>query len=244
MYLSALVMGLVSNFHCLGMCGPIALMVPVVGESNTSRWLSVLVYNLGRIMTYGVLGLLFGFFGYGLSLAGIQQPLSIALGSLIILVALLQHFYPKLKGMKIPGIGVFTKLKSAFHKRFQKRSYQSNFILGSLNGLLPCGMVYLALVGSIATGDALNGMFFMMMFGLGTVPVMLFTPLFKEFLMRKTKIQFSKVVFVFALCFGSLLILRGADLGIPYVSPKADIPGSCCHAKNQTVEQEITPSCH
>ena len=212
-------MGLVGNFHCLGMCGPIALAVPVKRGTSGSKALSILLYNAGRILMYAFFGVLFGLFGKGIFVAGFQQGLSIALGVLIILGVVFPYIGVKFNLLKAPIFAQVGRLKSAFQRHFRNSSYRSIFTIGILNGLLPCGLVFMALAGALATGTWMSGMMYMIIFGVGTLPVMFALPYFGHFIDNNLRQKFSKLVPVVILLFGILLVFRGANLGIPYVSP-------------------------
>lgn len=220
MFWTAIAMGLVANLHCLGMCGPIALAVPVRNNSSSGRWKSVLIYNSGRIAMYALLGAIMGFFGEGIHLIGMQQLASVTFGIMIIIIGLVpvaSKWVFKANGNLFSSIA---GLKSTFGNLLRKRSYGAIFGIGVLNGILPCGMVYLALVGAVASGAVIHGALFMSLFGVGTLPVMLTLPVFGSLLSPSVRGKFRKILPVVTLCFGLLLIARGSNLGIPYVSPE------------------------
>lgn len=218
---AAITIGLVSSFHCLGMCGPIAFALPLNRTSVTSQFLGAFTYNLGRLSTYAVLGLLFGLIGKSLVMAGAQRFLSITAGILMILSVILPKFFSAI------NIDAFTykylgKLKSGFSQLFKKSSYESLFLIGVLNGLLPCAMVYIALAGAIAEGDMLGGMTFMLFFGLGTLPMMYTATVLGAFITVKLRNKLQKAIPYMVFLIGVLFILRGMNLGIHYLSPKID----------------------
>jgi sulfite exporter TauE/SafE len=219
LYGTAILLGLAGNLHCLGMCGPIALAVPIKRNTFTSKTFSILLYNAGRILVYGFFGFLFGLFGKGLFIAGFQQSLSIFLGVLIIMAVTLPYFNSKLKSFNTPIILRIGKLKNIFQNQFKKSSYISIFTIGIFNGLLPCGLVFMALAGATATGSWQHGTIYMLLFGAGTLPVMFTLPYFGQFINQKVRLKFAQITPYVALMFGMLLILRGANLGIPYLSP-------------------------
>lgn len=218
MIFSGFIIGLLGSLHCVGMCGPIALALPIVGNSKTALIVSRLLYNFGRILTYTFFGFIFGLIGDRIQLFGLQQIVSIILGSLILLRLIIPqkysfaklHFFQRTVG----------KLKQEFSKMFGKNSMKSLFVIGLLNGFLPCGFVYIGIAGAIATGDAFNGAAFMSFFGLGTLPIMFAASLFSSVLSLKARLNFRKAIPVFSFIIGILFILRGLNLGIPYVSPK------------------------
>lgn len=225
---SAFAMGLVGNIHCLGMCGPIAIAVPFKTSSNISRILSILLYNLGRILIYSLIGTIFGFVGKGVEIIGFQQYLSILLGSLIILGVIVPVLFKRVNFLNTQVFSWVGHLKSAFRMRFSKKSYGSLFVMGVLNGLLPCGLVYMSAAGSLIAGSWYAGASYMAVFGLGTLPVMVLLPYFSKYIKAPFQLKLRKLVPAFMFCFGVLFIIRGANLGIPYLSPKINIEKSCC----------------
>ena len=111
-------------------------------------------------------------------------------------------------------------VKSKLSSLFSKRNYGAFFSIGLLNGLLPCGLVYMALAGSIATGSVVNGALFMMFFGLGTLPFMFAVTYYSNLISLRVRNQMRKVVPVVVALMAVLMILRGMNLGIDYISPK------------------------
>lgn len=215
---TALIMGALGSFHCIGMCGPLALALPV-HRSDWGRVSGGLTYNAGRILTYSVLGLLLGLAGQYLIAAKFQNILSISLGTLIFIYL----FIPQKKAGRFAVVSIahkpFLKIRTALGKLFTSKKYSSLFAIGILNGLLPCGMIYLAITSSFLTGSALKGSLFMLCFGLGTFPVMFSVILFGSFFGQHLRLKIRKAVPVFLFIMAVLLIMRGMNLGIPYVSP-------------------------
>lgn len=232
-YWTAIVMGLVANLHCLGMCGPIALAVPIKNNSTFARWKSALSYNLGRITVYALLGTVLGLLGEGIELIGMQQIASIAFGLMILIIGLVPVVSNRLFKLNGTLFSSISALKKTFASLLKHKSYPAIVGIGALNGLLPCGMVYLALVGAVATGSVVQGALFMTLFGLGTLPVMLALPLVGSLLSPRIRSKFRTILPVVTLCFGLLLIARGSNLGIPYFSPQksTEVVGSTlqCH---------------
>jgi uncharacterized protein len=229
----AISLGFLGSFHCIGMCGPIALVIPLKDRSFFSLFSGSLVYNLGRMTTYALLGLLFGLLGQGFVFAGWQNILSISLGIIILLFL----FFPMRKILPFKSrfiSNIISNLKSQISNLFAKHSYPGLLFIGLLNGLLPCGLVYLGIAGSMATGNALKGALFMAAFGLGTFPVMIFISLARNLISIKFRQSIRKAIPVFVGIMAVMLILRGMNLGIPYLSPSVEITESgcqhqCCH---------------
>ncbi|MCW5907153.1 MAG: sulfite exporter TauE/SafE family protein [Chitinophagales bacterium] len=233
--LAALSLGFLGSFHCVGMCGPIALALPLGRENRWKQIAGALVYNLGRIFTYGIFGLIFGLLGKGFVLGGYQQALSIILGIIILLGLLLPTKVTSVFGLTKVIQPLVQEVKSLLSGLFRQKSFGTLFLIGLLNGLLPCGLVYLGVAGAIATGDVVKGSLFMMMFGAGTIPAMLLVGLAANIISLRWRNNIRKVVPAFIAIMAVVLILRGMNLGIPYVSPelsKTDCTKhSCCHKK-------------
>jgi len=219
MFITALIFGLLGSFHCVGMCGPIAFLLPVDRKSPVKRVLQILSYHVGRLFTYGTIGLLFGFLGRRLDLFGFQQHISIVVGVLMILVILLpSKVVSKYNGSRFiyKWVG---KVKSALGAALKRKSMDSFFTIGFLNGFLPCGLVYMAVFGSVVAGSVWQGSLYMVFFGLGTIPLMTTATYLGNFLNVTLKQRILKAIPIFVIIVGVLFILRGLGLGIPYVSP-------------------------
>jgi sulfite exporter TauE/SafE len=235
MLLSALIFGLLGSFHCVGMCGPIAFLLPLDRKNGTKRVLQLLSYHLGRLLTYSVLGLIFGIIGKSLNLFGFQQQLSIIIGVLMIIVIVIPTRLFNRYNFSKPLYQFVGKVKSAMGSALKKKTPGTFFTIGYLNGLLPCGLVYMAIFGALASGNALQGSLYMAVFGLGTIPLMTTAIYLGNFLKTSVKQYILKVIPVFVVAIGILFILRGLGLGIPYLSPSEMI----------TVEQATAKhSCH
>ncbi|MCL6274781.1 sulfite exporter TauE/SafE family protein [Muricauda sp. 2012CJ35-5] len=220
MLVSALALGLLGSLHCLGMCGPIAFMLPLDHQNHGKKIGQIFIYHFGRLMAYGTIGVLFGFLGKGLSLFGIQQKLSIGMGILMIVLVLVPTRYFNTYKISKPVYQALGKIKSKLGTELKKKTPDAFLTIGFLNGFLPCGLVYMALLGAIALGNAWQGALYMMLFGAGTIPLMT-TAAFSHTLFPATlKSKIRKLVPIFVVLIGALFILRGMGLGIPYVSPK------------------------
>jgi uncharacterized protein len=230
--IAALTLGLLGSLHCIGMCGPIALALPVVSNSRSSRVTGVFIYNIGRVFTYSLLGFAFGLLGKTFIIAGYQQALSIVLGILILVILISPGGYAHNSKFTSIVFKPVVKLKSALGKLFTQKSYGSLFSIGILNGLLPCGLVYTAIAGAIAVAEPMKAGLFMALFGLGTVPAMLSLSLAGQKISMGVRNKFRRVSVVFVSAMAVLLILRGLNLGIPFVSPQLDksdcTKHSCC----------------
>jgi sulfite exporter TauE/SafE len=223
---TAFLLGLVGSLHCAGMCGPLALALPAAGNTTPTYVLGRVAYNTGRIITYCLLGLVVGLAGRTFLLAGLQRWVSIALG----VALLIGLFASRRLALSRPVTTAVNQLKSRMSVLLQRRSFAALAVLGLLNGLLPCGLVYVACAGAAATGGIPAGASYMTAFGAGTVPMMLTISLSGKLVPTSLRLKLVKTIPVCVFLLGTLLILRGMSLGIPYVSP--DISGSgasCCH---------------
>ncbi len=220
MLVSAVILGLLSSFHCLGMCGPIAFALPVDRMNKRRGVIQTMLYHLGRLFAYGSIGIFFGFIGKGLYLSGFQQRLSVLLGLLMILTVVLPLRFLNHNKLSQPIYSQIAKLKAVLRRFLAKTSNTALFSIGFLNGFLPCGMVYLALIGALATSEPVLGSIYMMFFGLGTLPMMSLAVFSTSIISAERRRRLSRVIPVFVVLLGLLFILRGMGIGIPYVSPK------------------------
>lgn len=219
MLVSAFVLGLLGSFHCVGMCGPIAFMLPVDRSNSLKKVFQIGLYHFGRLLAYSLIGLVFGLLGKSIYIFGLQQQLSIAIGVLMIVVVLIPYqTFSKYNASK-PLFKLISKVKSALGKELKKKTPDTFLTIGFLNGFLPCGLVYMAVFAAIATGSLINGSIYMVVFGLGTIPLMTTAIYISRFLKGSMRQHIQKAIPVFVVFIGVLFILRGLGLGIPYISP-------------------------
>lgn len=212
---TAFTMGLLGSLHCVGMCGPIALSLPYQG---TRRWAAagnVLLYNTGRVVTYTLLGSIIGLAGKGFFLAGAQSYISIGLGVFLLIVALFSIDVEN-RILQIPFMQRLNGwVKSQLGKLLRGGGRERLFLIGALNGLLPCGLVYVAIVGAVSTGAVWNSAFYMAAFGLGTIPLMMATALAGQFINLEWRVRLRKLLPAFLIGFAILFILRGLNFDVP-----------------------------
>ena len=222
---TAFALGLAGSLHCAVMCGPLVLALSKARPPSLRESAGRICYHAGRIATYSLLGLIFGFLGYFVAPAGFQRWLSISLGVFL--------FAGLLVGTRVslaPSIWSWvTLLQSSMRSLLQRRSLLSQALMGGLNGLLPCGLVYVAVAGATATGQSLKGAAFMACFGLGTWPLMLGIHLAGQRLPLPMRFSIGNVTRGAVVLMASLLILRGLELGIPYLSPVLSSVEGCNH---------------
>lgn len=219
MLFSALILGLLSSLHCIGMCGPIAMMLPLDRTNEAKRVLQLLLYHIGRLFSYGMLGAFFGIAGKVLSLAGIQQQLSIIAGIAIIIIVMIPENKFAQYNFSKPVYRIISKIKTGLGSRLKQRNNKTFFMIGLLNGLLPCGLVYAALFGAIAMQDVSYGVLYMILYGIGTIPLMSIVVFAGGMFTPKQRNTLNKLVPYAMVFMGMLFIVRGLGLGIPYISP-------------------------
>ncbi len=234
---SGLFLGFATSFHCVGMCGPIVISLPLPGQSRWQQALGGVLYNLGRAVTYGLMGVAFGLLGQGLSTLGFQKMVSIIAGTLMIATA----FFPSLfKFSDSLDHGLYRtvgSVKRALKHLLNIRSYSGLFLIGVLNGLLPCGPLYFAVMVSAGTGNVIESSLFMVMFGIGTMPLLLAVAMLGNVISVKLRNRINNFIPVIMVVMGILFILRGLSLGIPYLSPPDDKLNRVMKDGQKTVEK-------
>ncbi|MCC7051365.1 MAG: sulfite exporter TauE/SafE family protein [Bacteroidia bacterium] len=234
---SAILLGIVSSLHCVGMCGPLMLALPMRALNNQS--FHFFLYQFGRITMYALLGFIFGWLGETVKLQTSQQVLSIVTGIIILVVWVVPKKYNQ--AVWNPAYYI-TKVVTRFFGVGVKTTRTPNYwLLGMINGLLPCGVVYLAVMSAIALGSPIKSAAFMLTFGIGTIPALLGLAYLNQnitSLKLFSKIKINTVLPVLSILVACLLIVRGLNLGIPYLSPKlqtdmsvAQCAKSCCYKK-------------
>jgi sulfite exporter TauE/SafE len=219
----AFMIGLLGSVHCIGMCGPLAFAVPSLKKGGFYLILDKVLYQAGRIISYCILGAVIGLIGRQLWMAGLQQGLSISSGVLILFAAC-SRILKTSSGLR------FNYLLTPFNKLFglALKHKANHLIIGMLNGLLPCGFVYLALSGAINTSSPGLAVAYMFWFGLGTAPLMLLAAMTVGFSSQLLRLRINKVIPYLMLCLGIWFILRGMDLSIPYLSPSKPASTEVC----------------
>lgn len=254
--ISALVLGLMGSFHCAGMCGPIAIALPLHGNTVPQKIFGGTLYNVGRTITYGIMGTIFGLLGQGIQMIGFQQKISVIMGAIMIISVLFPALFKNQYRMDKSLFSFVGKLKKQIGEMFSIRSFQSLFFIGMLNGLLPCGLVYMAIAGAIGTGGVVEGSLYMILFGLGTIPMLLTISLAGNIMSLAIRRKINKLIPVLVIVVGLLFVLRGLSLGIPYLSPEKqkieqkfekslqknsvglilDTKGDCCRRNELSIE--------
>ncbi len=226
--LAGVLLGLAGSLHCIGMCGPLVLILPFQSESKLSGLFQSLLYHVGRVFVYVMMGLLFGLVFQIVDLKYFEQYFSLAIGVLFLILWSKEQFFKQ--KAKVGGLQTF--VLDMFGKAMKMKSVMGMFLAGMFNGMLPCGLVYGALLAAFGTGTTVGAVQFMLGFGLATIPAMLLVYFAKSLISNKLRLNLAKLLQWWLLILGVWFLLRGANLGIPFVSPKIHThsgqPSSCC----------------
>ena len=225
--IAGIVIGLVSSVHCVGMCGPIAMALPIYNASPIKKTALIGLYNLGRASSYALIGLVIGFLGQRFALWGFQQAVSIIAGiAVLVILAFRKYAIGKNARFEKPFFLVKAKLTNLLQGQ---KNYWSYFAIGAVNGLLPCGLVYVAASYALALSYPLYSAAFMFMYGLGTMPLMMGITVLSKNLSFSFRSRLNKIV-PYIICITAIcLLLRGLGLGIPYLSPAIEARPSTSH---------------
>ncbi len=228
---AGLLLGTFSSLHCVGMCGPLALALPVQHLPLWQQRVAAFSYNTGRIITYSILGLLFGIAGRTVYMAGFQQWLSIITG-IVILVFIVQYYFLRYTWQPKWSQKLNAFVQQLLIRLLNKEKKSSFLFFGMVNGLLPCGMVYVALASALNFSRVEQSILFMTAFGAGTLPLMLLLGIAGNRLAFSVRKKIKNAVPYLMTIMAFILILRGMNLGIPYISPVlANAPADAinCH---------------
>lgn len=229
MLLSALLLGLAGSLHCAGMCGPLILAMPFHQTGGSRGTQHLLAYHAGRILVYMLLGVLFGMIGQGVAIAGVQKVLSVAAGIFLIAMAFVMWRFEFLVA-SIPGFSRYTgTIQRLIGEGMRKQGYTGAMWLGALNGLLPCGLVYGALAGAISTTEAAEGGLFMLLFGAGTLPMLLVVSLLGNKAGNQIRKKMGVIQPLLMIIAGSLLVMRGFQLDLSLFESAVPKAGYECH---------------
>lgn len=217
--ISSFVLGLAGSFHCIGMCGPIALALPVSRKSAATILIGILSANTGRIITYTFLGFVIGSIGFSLHLFRLFQVLSILFGIGLIAIAWRKHWLRQIE-FRNPGFQQW--VSGRMQSLLRQNGPLKLFGIGLLNGLLPCGMIFLALTNALLAENPIGSASSMAAFGLGTLPALIGVGFFAQSINQTFRSKLTRAFPYLLSVIGLLVILRGANLGIPFLSPKME----------------------
>lgn len=222
--LIALSIGLAGSLHCIGMCGPLVAALHVGGRLHMKR---SLIYHSGRILGYAIFGASMGFLGYSMRMVITQEWLAVVAGSLLLLTFLWPSALQRIPNRWGEPI---RRLRQKWMQWWHTGHPSIVFGMGLLNAFLPCGLVYSALAASIITASPWMGALFMALFGLANTPALFFSSHIIRALQERFGQRHKRHIQIVLMAFAFLIVLRGAGLGIPMVSPKLSVTEhSCCH---------------
>ncbi len=213
--IAAIILGLGGSLHCVGMCGPLIISIPFEQNSGIKKITAIAVYFIAKAFIYAIMGTFFALIGWSLKIIILQQWLSIIAGIFIILLALYPIYFQK----KLASLNLFSKLRVSFSINMQQNTIWSYMRRGALNALLPCGLIYTALLAAAATSSVLKGSFFMFIFGITSAIPLIILAVAKTGINVALRQKLRPVTMFLSIIMGILLIIRGLGLGIPYLSP-------------------------
>lgn len=210
--ITALIIGMGGSLHCISMCGPLMFANLFEREKPVMPIWNWVAYQAGRIGTYAAWGFVFGWAGSSIKWFGLQQNISIATGAGILLALLLLKIFPGIE-RKVPQLAIFGALRSLFSNTIHSKTPSAKLMGGMLNGMLPCGLVYVAWAGAAASQNPLKGGVFMILFGLGTLPMLFALWLFGSRISIKTRALLNRWYPMVIGCMAMMLIIRGMNMG-------------------------------
>lgn len=227
---AGLAFGFFGSVHCVGMCGPLALSLPGAPHTRWRYAVERLVYNLGRAVTYTTLGGAVGALGALLSLSPVQQWISIGIGGIMILGALVPWVSRRVSRLEQIPARFLGRVMQPIQAMYRRGGFLAMLGVGLLNGLLPCGFVYAALATAVTAGSVYTSMSFMAAFGLGTLPAMFAVSLLGRLVSATWRVRLQRLVPIGLVIVGVLLVLRGLSLGTllsPDLKEAIFSPGTC-----------------
>lgn len=211
--LSAILIGFLGSFHCVAMCGPIVLAMSAAEESGVSYYISRLIYNSGRVLTYMALGLAAGAIGHTFMLSGFQKGFSVGVGIVIVISVILYYFNRQTaSGARGLTLKLNSVIRSVFKKTIHRKDNLSRFVSGMANGVLPCGFVYVALAGAASTQQITGGALYMALFGLGTIPSMMAVAILGKTGGHRVRMVINKASPVLMMLLGIFFIYKGITM--------------------------------
>jgi len=204
--LAGILLGLAGSSHCVAMCGPLLLAInPTARSSRRHAFACMLRYHGGRILTYALLGVLVGYVGEGLILAGVGRGVAILAGALLLLAAAGTKVRPIARLSSWIAIRASCRAMT-FARRHQALGYVA---LGLANGLIPCGLLYAALATAASSGTVVGSVVFMIGFGTGTVPLLALLTMSATAIPSAARRRLRVAVSAVMVVAGILLIVRG-----------------------------------
>jgi sulfite exporter TauE/SafE len=204
MLIAAFILGFTGSLHCIGMCGPIAMMVG--GKAQQHVLVYRLLYNIGRTLTYVAMGVVVGLLGKIIQWGSVQGKISIGMGVLILVLLAI----PRVQTYFLPSLSkIVLRLKQSFGRQLQSKKFSSALLTGIFNGFLPCGLVYAALAIALVQADLTSSALAMALFGLGTIPAMIMAAYSWQMIRKVVPWSFQRIQTVMLVLVAVLMIWRG-----------------------------------
>lgn len=215
MIYTALIMGFAGSLHCMGMCSPLAMTVTRVSSNvMTNR----LLYNTGRIFTYGIVGAIIASIGFAFPISKYQNLLSLIMGLALITIGLASVSRLSIPFITTVLLKLSVMLKNAFAQFLKQKNFVSIFLLGTFNGFLPCGLTFLALTYCVILSAPMEGFVFMILFGVGTLPAMLGFTSFFQWIVKRFHFSPQRLTTSLFVISGILLIARIFLIHVPHAN--------------------------
>ena len=234
---TAFTLGLLGSFHCAAMCGPLAIAIPKHSKNHYLNIFEGLLYNFGRVSTYTLFGVISGIIGFQLDIHGLQNMLSYIVGGTIVLTStlyIIKHSIRTHQRIKTPAF-----IERGIQVLFRSEKSYSKYMLGVLNGLLPCGFVYVAIAGSLVSGSIVHSLSYIFYFGLGTIPIMMTMFLAPTVLSLDLRRKMNTLIPVFSLVIGLFIISRALPVhAIHSLASEDNHTKEMCIYPPQVVESE------
>ena len=233
-YMVLFVVGILTSVHCVGMCGGIMITQSLSKEKKNKiqTIMPAILYNAGRVTSYTIIGGIVGALGSVLSLSlNVKAGLQIFAGVFMVIM-----------GINMAGFSIFRRfnIKLPWSSCSIKNKPKTPFLVGILNGLMPCGPLQTMQIYALGTGSAINGALSMFIFSLGTVPLMLVFGAISGFLSKGYTKQLLKFSGFLVVILGIIMGSRGlalAGIGVPSVST---LTQSSSDSEDQTAQASIS----
>ena len=224
---SAFLLGFAGSAHCVGMCGPLQLALPLGGKRDGGRIWRLSTYHLGRLSVYVLLGIFAGMLGLGASLLGWQPYVSLAAAIMLGLYGFASalSLAPELPAFLSAFSGTIRRIHLWLLPLWKAQHPAAPLALGAANGLLPCGMVYLAMTAACSLPGLRASAGFMLLFGMGTLPLLLLTGALGNLSAMGMRPLFNRARPILSLVAAAMLLFRGlghstSNVAHSFASPK------------------------
>lgn len=209
-YLILFIIGIFTSLHCVGMCGGIMLSQTFSfhGNNRFSKFLPAILYNSGRVISYTILGGVIGAIGSVFSLSPYTKAFIMALAGIFMIIMGLNFF----------GIKFLRGILSPVHIKGIKGS-KTPFIIGLLNGFMPCGPLQAMQLYALSTGSFIKGALSMFVFSLGTIPIMLTLGIISSLINKNSSQKMFKYSGIFVMVLGFIMLSRSFALAGININP-------------------------